>query len=118
VFTDPEVGVVGMSESDVREAGYDPLVGRFPFRASGRALSTGEAAGFVELVFDADSEILMGARVVGPEASELVSALSMAVSSYLTAGDVAETVAVHPTLSEAVVEAAQQALGTAVHTGN
>jgi len=118
VFTDPGIATVGMTEAEVADQGYEPAVGQFPFQASGRALTSDDADGFVKLIFDDDSGILFGAHVVGPEASELIATLSVAVSAYMTASDIAESIAVHPTLSEAVIEAAQQALGSAVHTHN
>jgi len=108
----------GVTTAEVADQGYEPAVGQFPFQASGRALTSDDADGFVELIFDDDSGILFGAHVVGPEASELIATLSVAVSAYMTASDIAESIAVHPTLSEAVIEAAQQALGSAVHTHN
>ncbi|MFC7044265.1 dihydrolipoyl dehydrogenase [Halobacteriaceae archaeon GCM10025711] len=118
VFTDPEIGTVGMSEAEAEEAGYTPAVGQFPFRASGRALTTGHADGFVRVVADEDSGFVLGAQVVGPEASELVAELGLAVELGATLEDVASTIHTHPTLSESVMEAAEHALGHAIHTLN
>jgi dihydrolipoamide dehydrogenase len=118
VFTDPEVATVGMTEAEASEAGYDPLVGEFPLRASGRALTLDESDGFVRVVADADSEFVLGAQVVAPEASELVAELGLAVEMGARLRDVAGTVHTHPTLSEAVREACANALGEAVHTLN
>ena len=118
VFTDPEIATVGMTEAEAEDAGFETVTGVFPFRASGRALTTGESDGFVKVVADADQEYLLGASIVGPEASELVAELGLAVELGATLEDVASTVHAHPTLSEAVMEAAENALGHAIHTLN
>jgi dihydrolipoamide dehydrogenase len=117
VFTDPEIATVGMTESEAEEVGFDPLVGEMPFRASGRAMTTGETDGFVRVVATGDGALL-GAQIVGPDASELVAELTFAVRHRATLSELAETIHVHPTLSEAVVEAAENALGRAIHTAN
>ncbi|PSP83967.1 dihydrolipoyl dehydrogenase [Halobacteriales archaeon QS_1_68_17] len=117
VFTDPEIGTVGMTADEAAEVGFDPVVGEMPFAASGRALTTGEADGFVRVVA-AEDGALLGAQVVGPEASELVAELAFAIRQRATLSDLAETIHVHPTLSEAVMEAAENALGQAIHTTN
>ncbi len=118
VFTDPEVGTVGMTEEEAAEAGFDPVVGEFPMRASGRALSLGETEGFVRLVADEDSGFLLGCQIVGPEAAELIAEIGLAIEMGATLEDVAATIHTHPTLSEAVMEAAENALGHAIHTLN
>ncbi|NEU58564.1 dihydrolipoyl dehydrogenase [Halorussus sp. MSC15.2] len=118
VFTDPEIGTVGMTEAEAEEEGFEPTVGKFPFNASGRALTTGHADGFVRIVADEPSGFLLGAQIVGPEASELVAELGLAIEMGATLEDVAATIHTHPTLSEAVMEAAENALGHAIHTLN
>ncbi len=118
VFTEPEIGTVGMNEAEAKEAGFDPAVGEFPFRASGRALTTGHSDGFVRIVADEESGFVLGGQVVGPEASELIAEIGLAVEMGATLEDVASTVHTHPTLSEAVKEAAEHALGHAIHTLN
>ncbi|WP_435320188.1 dihydrolipoyl dehydrogenase [Haloarchaeobius sp. TZWSO28] len=118
VFTDPEIGTVGLTKQQAEEEGFTPVTGKFPFQASGRALSTGETDGFVRVVADEDSGFLLGAQIVGPEASELIAELSLAVEMGATLEDVAATVHTHPTLAEAVMEAAENALGHAIHTLN
>jgi dihydrolipoamide dehydrogenase len=118
VFTDPEVGTVGMTEAEAEAAGFTPLVGEFPLRASGRALTVDDTDGFVRVVAATDGEFLLGGQVVGPEASELVAELGLAVEMGAQLGDVAATVHTHPTLSEAVREACANALGEAIHTLN
>jgi len=118
VFTDPEIATVGMTEEEAEEAGFTPAVGKFPFNASGRALTTGHSDGFVQVVADEDSGFILGAQIVGPEASELIAELALAVEMGATLEDVAATIHTHPTLSEATMEATEHALGHAIHTLN
>jgi len=118
VFTDPEIGTVGLTEADAADAGYDPVVGRMPMRASGRALTLGETDGFVRVVADAATETILGAQMVCPEASELVAEIALAIELEATLADVAATIHTHPTLNEAVMEAVAHARGEAVHTLN
>jgi len=115
VFTDPEIGTVGLTADQAREQGFEPAVGEMPLRASGRALTLDEREGFVRVVADADEGFLLGAQIVGPEASELVAEVALAVEMGATVEDLAATVHVHPTLSEAVHEAAMGAAGHSVH---
>lgn len=116
VFTDPEIASVGLSLEQARESGYDPKVGRFPFTANGRALSTNEAEGFAQVVVDQGSGLLLGLHVVGPEASNLVAEGTLAIEMGAVADDLALTIHAHPTLPEAVMEAAEMALGHAIHS--
>ncbi|MFD1568934.1 dihydrolipoyl dehydrogenase, partial [Halolamina litorea] len=118
VFTDPEIATVGMTEAEAEEAGFEPKIGQFPFRASGRALSTGESEGFVRIVAEQEADFVLGAQIVGPEASELIAELTLAIEMGATLEDVASTVHTHPTLAEAVMEAAENANDEAIHTLN
>ena len=118
VFTDPEIGTVGMTVEEATEAGFEPVVGEMPFRASGRALTTGHTDGFVKIVADEESGFVLGGKIVGPEASELVAEVTLAIELGATLEDVASTVHTHPTLAEAVMEAAENADGQAIHTVN
>ncbi|MFP4627045.1 MAG: dihydrolipoyl dehydrogenase [Natronomonas sp.] len=118
VFTDPEIGTVGMTEDEAEAAGFNPVVGELPMRASGRALTLGETEGFVRIVADVESEFVLGGQVVGPDASELIAEIGLAVEMGAQLEDVAGTIHTHPTLSEAVDEAAANALGEALHTLN
>jgi dihydrolipoamide dehydrogenase len=115
VFTDPEIGTVGMTESDAEAAGFEPVVGQMPLRASGRALTLDEKEGFVRVVADADSGFVLGGQIVGPDASEMVAELALAVEMGATLEDVAATIHIHPTLSEAVHEAVKGAAGHSIH---
>ncbi|MFC7009124.1 dihydrolipoyl dehydrogenase [Halalkalicoccus salilacus] len=118
VFTEPEIGTVGMTEAEAEEAGFSPVTGQMPFRASGRALTTGHTDGFVRIVAAEEGGFVLGGQIVGPDASELVAELGLAIELGATLEDVAATVHTHPTLSEAVQEAAENALGHAIHTLN
>jgi dihydrolipoamide dehydrogenase len=109
VFTDPEVGTVGMTEAEARDDGFDPVVGKVSLRANGRALTLSDRDGFVRLVADAEGEFLLGAQIVSPEASELLGELTLAIEMGARLEDIARTVHTHPTLSEAIAEAATKA---------
>jgi dihydrolipoamide dehydrogenase len=109
VFTDPEVGTVGMTEAEARDDGFDPVVSKVSLRANGRALTVNDRDGFVRLVADAETEFLLGAQIVCPEASELLGELSLAIEMGARLEDIASTVHTHPTLSEAIAEAATAA---------
>ena len=115
IFTDPEIATVGLTESQAKENGYDPIVGKFPFTALGRALLAGETEGFTKVVADKASKLLLGVHIVGAEASDLISEAALAIEMGATLDDVGLTVHPHPTLPEAVMEAAEAAEGKAIH---
>ncbi len=118
VFTDPEIGTVGLTEAEAAEEGFEPVVGEMPFRASGRALTTGHTDGFVRIIADEDSGFVLGAQIIGPEASELIAEVTLAIELGATLSDIGSTVHTHPTLAEAVMEAAENAERQAIHTLN
>ncbi|RDI71912.1 dihydrolipoyl dehydrogenase [Halopelagius longus] len=118
VFTDPEIGTVGMTQAEAEAQGFETAVGQMPFNASGRALTTGHTDGFVRIVAEEESGFVLGAQIVGPEASELIAEVALAIEMGATLEDVASTIHTHPTLSEAVMEAAENAEGQAIHTLN
>ena len=115
VYTWPEIASVGLTEEQLKEQGRAYRAGKFPFTANGRARTYGETSGFVKLLADAETDELLGAHLVGPQVSELVAELVLAFEYRATAEDVGITIHGHPTLSEAVKEAALGALGRAVH---
>lgn len=117
VFTEPEIATVGMDPEEAAADGLDVSVGEFPFSASGRAMTTRQTAGFVRLISAGDGRIV-GGQIVGPEASELIAEIGLAVEAELSVTELAETIHTHPTLSEATMEAAEHALGQAIHTLN
>ena len=118
VFTDPEIAAVGLTAEQARAEGRVVKVGKFAFAANGRALSLNDADGFVRVVVDAQSEAILGMEAVGPEVSNLIAEIGLAIELGATAWDVGLTVHAHPTLAEAVMEAANAALGQAVHALN
>ncbi len=116
VFTDPEIASTGMTEDQAKEAGFKNLkVGKFPFAALGRAMSVNDTTGFAKIIADADSGEILGLHIVGTGASDLISEGALAIEMGAVLHDVALTIHPHPTLSEAVMEAAHVALGEAVH---
>jgi len=115
IFTDPEIATVGMTEAQAKAAGYDPKVGKFPFPALGRALTTGEADGFVRIVSDSKTDLVLGAQMVGHEVSNLISEVALAIELAATTQDLVLTVHPHPTMSEGIMEAAGVVLGNAIH---
>ncbi|MFB6082630.1 MAG: dihydrolipoyl dehydrogenase [Halorientalis sp.] len=118
VFTDPEIGTVGMTESEAEDAGFSPVVGEFPLRASGRALTHDDTDGFVRIVADGADGFVLGAQIVAPEASELIAEVGLAIEMGATLEDMVATVHTHPTLSEGVRGAAANAMEQAIHTLN
>jgi dihydrolipoamide dehydrogenase len=118
VFTDPEVATAGLSEEEARKKGLDPLVGKFAFAALGRAIAIDHTEGFVKVVADRDSKLLLGVTIVGPEASDLIAEATLALEMGAYLEDVALTIHAHPTLAEAFMEACKAALGEAIHAIN
>ena len=115
VYCQPQVASVGLTAAVARERGHEVSIGRFPFSASGRALAVDGGEGFVKLVIDAQSEELLGAQIVGHDATELIAQASLARVLETTPAELAATVHPHPTLSEAIREAAQAIEGEAIH---
>ena len=114
-YCQPQVASVGMTEDKAKEAGYELLVGRYPFRPHGKAVATGENEGFVKLIFDKKYGELLGAHIVGHEATEMIAEACAAKSSEATVETLAATMHAHPTMSEAFHEATLDALGRAIH---
>ncbi len=115
IFTDPEIASVGLKESDAKERGIDVSVGRFPYAASGKAMGMGETEGFVQLLADKGTDVVLGASIVGGHATDIISEVALAVKAGLKVKDIMETVHAHPTLPELVLEAAGDAHGEAIH---
>ena len=118
VFTDPEIASTGMTEEEAKKAGYEIKVGKFPFAALGRALSVNDTDGLAKVIIDAKSNEILGAHVVGNGASDLISEAALGIEMGAVARDVSLTIHPHPTLSEAVKEAAAAAVGEAIHIIN
>ena len=115
VYTSPEVASVGLTEKQAAEKGIELKVGRFQFTASGKAAAAGERDGFVKLLFDAATDKLVGAHFVGMNVTEMIAEPTVAKALGATAEVLAHTIHPHPTMNEAVMEAAEAALGHAIH---
>jgi len=115
IFTAPEMASVGLTEEQAAAAGRKTKTGSFPFAASGRAMSLMDTEGMVKIVADAETDELLGVHMVGPEVTELIAEAALAIEMGATAEDIARTIHAHPTLPEAVMEAAEAVHGMAVH---
>jgi dihydrolipoamide dehydrogenase len=118
IFSDPEVAAVGLSEEQAVAAGFEPMVGKFAFAALGRAIAMDHTEGFVKVVGDKKSGLLLGVTMCGPEASDLIAEAALALEMGAYVEDVALTIHAHPTLAEAFMEACKAALGEAIHALN
>lgn len=114
-YTTPEVSSVGMSEKAARDAGYEIKVGKFPFTASGKATAAGNRDGFVKLIFDAKYGELLGAHMVGGNVTEMIAEMVVARNLETTGHELIKSIHPHPTMSEAIMEAAAAAYGEAIH---
>jgi len=105
IFTDPEIAVVGMSEKEAEKQNIEITVGKFPFAANGKALTLGESQGFVKIIKDKSTNVILGASIIGPHATDLIHELALAIKNELKAADIIKTIHAHPTTSEAIHEA-------------
>lgn len=116
VYSNPEVASVGYSEEEAREKGYNVKTGKFSFKAIGKALVFGESDGFVKLVVDQDTDDLLGVHMIGPHVTDMISEAGLARVLDATPWEIAHTIHPHPTLSEAIGEAALAVDGKAIHS--
>ncbi len=114
-YSDPEVASVGLSEAKAKERGYEVKIGKFAFTASAKAKIIGESGGLVKFVSDAKYDELLGVHIVGPKATELIAEACVALELEATAESIARTIHAHPTLSEAMMEAAEDVHGHSIH---
>lgn len=114
-YTNPEIASVGMTEKKAVEAGYEIKVGKFPFSASGKASAAGAKDGFVKLIFDAKYGELLGAHLIGANVTEMIAELVVAKNLETTGHEIIKSVHPHPTMSEAIMEAAAAAYGEVIH---
>ncbi|MDE2313704.1 MAG: FAD-dependent oxidoreductase, partial [Elusimicrobia bacterium] len=115
IFTDPEIAFVGETEEQIRARRREPIVGRFPFAASGRAQAVGKPEGFYKVVADKETREVLGVAIVGASASDLIGEGCLAVKLKATIEDIAEAIHPHPTLCESIVDAAEACVGQALH---
>jgi len=118
VFTEPEVATAGITEPEAREQGLEIKVGKVPFAAIGKAIANNATEGFVKVIIDAESKLILGVTIVGSHASDIISEAALAIEMYAEALDVGLTIHPHPTLGEAVMEATKAVLGEAIHIVN
>ena len=115
-FTSPEVASVGLTEKEAKEKGINVKVGRFAFLANGRAHALGETEGMVKIVGDVATDEILGVHISGPEAGELIAVAALAMSMEATVEEIVHTIHTHPTLSEAILEAAEDYYGMGIHS--
>lgn len=114
-YCQPQIASIGLTETKAKERGYEIKVGKFPFMASGKAFAIGEREGFVKLIFDAKYGEILGAHIIGLEATEMIAEIGIAKSLEATGESIIKTIHAHPTLSESIMEAAANAYGEAIH---
>jgi dihydrolipoamide dehydrogenase len=114
-YTNPEIASVGLTEAKAKEAGYEVKVGKFPFSASGKASAAGQKDGFIKLIFDAKYGELLGAHMIGGNVTEMIAEIVVARKLEITGHELIKTIHPHPTMSEAIMEAAAAAYGEVIH---
>ena len=114
-YTNPEVSSLGLTEAKAKEAGYDLKIGKFPYSASGKASAAGQKDGFVKLIFDAKYGELLGAHMIGGNVTEMIAEMVVAKKLEITGHELLKTIHPHPTMSEAVMEAAAAAYDEVIH---
>ncbi|WP_377889459.1 dihydrolipoyl dehydrogenase [Alkalihalobacillus sp. R86527] len=115
VFSEPELASVGYTEQEAKDEGFDVKASKFPFGANGRALSLNDSEGFMKLITRKEDGLVIGAQIAGPNASDMIAELGLAIEAGMTAEDIALTIHAHPTLGEITMEAAEVAIGTPIH---
>jgi dihydrolipoamide dehydrogenase len=115
-FTSPEVASVGLTEKEARDKGINVKAGRFLFAANGRAHAIGETEGMIKIIGDAATDEIIGVHIMGPEAGEMIATAALAMAMEATVEEIAHTIHTHPTLSEVMLEAAEDYYGLGIHT--
>ena len=115
VYTHPEVASIGLTEQQALDSGYKIKIGKFPFRALGKSMATGETDGFIKVIYDEKYGEMVGCHIIGSEATNLIMEATIARNLETTWHEVLETIHPHPTLSEGMLEATADALGQAIH---
>lgn len=118
VFTDPEIATAGLTAEEAQQKGIETVVGKFPFAALGKAMAIGDTEGFVKVVADKKTKQVLGVHIVGPEASTMICEAALALEMAAFLEDLSFTIHPHPTLGEAIMEAAAHAMGAAIHIAN
>jgi dihydrolipoamide dehydrogenase len=118
IFSDPEIATAGITAEEAEKRGHKVKIGKYPFSVLGRAIANADTDGFVKVVIDADSKEVLGIHVVGGGASDIIGEAALAIEMGALADDIALTIHAHPTLPEAIMEAAKATLGEAIHIQN
>ncbi|QRN86161.1 dihydrolipoyl dehydrogenase [Clostridia bacterium] len=116
IFTSPEIATVGISEAEAEEKGIEIAIGKFDFKASGKALCIGHNDGFVKIIADKATDKILGVHIMGPHATDLIAEGVLAVEKGITVEELTKTIHAHPTLSESVMEAAEAVHGMSIHS--
>jgi dihydrolipoamide dehydrogenase len=114
-YTTPEIASCALTEAAAKEEGYNIKVGKFPFTASGKASASGAKDGFIKLIFDAEYGELLGAHMIGANVTEMIAEIVVARKLETTAHEIIKSIHPHPTMSEAIMEAAAAAYGEVIH---
>jgi dihydrolipoamide dehydrogenase len=114
-YCQPQVASIGMTEKVAKEKGLKYKIGKFPYKASGKAVAAGEAEGFVKLILSEPHEEILGAHIVGAEATELIAEVGLAINLEATAEELSSTIHAHPTMAEMIHEAALAGEGKPIH---
>jgi dihydrolipoamide dehydrogenase len=118
IYSDPEIAITGISEEKAKAQGYNIKIDKFPLKHHGRALTMNKTTGFIKTIMDMDTNTLLGMQIIGAHASDLISEATLVIEMGAQLDDVALTIHPHPTMSEAISEAVEKALGRAIHTTN
>lgn len=116
IFSEPEIATCGLSEEEAKQAGYEVMVGKFHLKTLGRAMTMGVTEGLILVIADAKTEVVLGVRMVGAHVSELIGEAALAIETGMVLEDLIATIHVHPTLGEAIQEAAEGARGESIHS--
>jgi dihydrolipoamide dehydrogenase len=115
IFTSPEIASVGLREHEAAAKGTKTRIGRFPFRALGKAHAIGEIAGLVKIIADEATDLILGAHIIGPHASDMIHEAAAAMKAGMTAKELSHMIHAHPTLAEGIMEAAEDLHGISIH---
>jgi len=118
VYTLPEIASIGLNEDQARDEGYNPITGTFRLGAAGKALAIGEAQGYIQIVADEATDKVIGANMMGPHVTDLIHEIAVAIKNGLTVKQIGDTIHAHPTIGEALMEAAHDVHGESVHVAS
>jgi dihydrolipoamide dehydrogenase len=118
IYTLPEIASIGLTEDQARDEGYEPVTGTFRLGAAGKALAIGEAVGYIQIVADRTTDKVLGANMMGPHVTDLIHEIAVAIKNDLTVRQIGDTIHAHPTIGEALMEAAHDVHGESVHVAS